>query len=313
MNETNDTAVVNYDPQPAQSDSGTRLIAGGEIVQQKTADECRIDSVAKLMDAAYLKASTLELTAKEREQLLADFPDEDVKSGAKGDNNLLYIDHQTIRRRLLEVFGPGKWTLVVRRLWPEHYKTAKNEPAVRVYAECVLLVRGCMCGESVGAGNYFPNNPKLDYSDAAEAAQSEALRRIAAKHLGIGLQVWSKSWCEAWKHRQRQPRQEQPQQPPRDRPTPVPPTKQAPRVPKDGTELAKWLDGYDSLTDKPGIAQTGLWQRNALVQHVASAFAARHGYEIEKWPSEVIVDAMAEARQFDTDARAAKQSDAEVF
>lgn len=179
----------------------------------QTVQQARVDSVAKMLDAAYQRASTLELTPEESAKLLADFPDDEVSTGAAGDKGLLYIEHMSIRRRLLAVFGPGRWALVTRRLWTENYVTSKGDAAVRVYAETVLLIRGCYVGEAIGAGSYFPHNPKQNYSDAAEAGESEALRRCAKK-LGVGLQVWNKAWCDAWKKRNANgPRRDEPEQP----------------------------------------------------------------------------------------------------
>ncbi len=187
----------------------------------QTVAQARVDSVAKMLDAAYQRASMLELTDDEAERLLADFPDEDVRSGAKGNAGLLYIEHMSIRRRLLQVFGPGRWVPVCRRMWTEEYRTDKGV-GIRVYTDVVLLIRGCYAGEAIGAGSYFPTNAQQDYSDAAEAAESEALRRICGKKLGIGLQVWNKAWCDEWKARRNAPRQEQPTKPRQnDKPAPL--------------------------------------------------------------------------------------------
>ncbi len=168
----------------------------------QTIAQARIDSVARMLDAAYQRASLLELTDEESSRLTADFGDDDVRAGAKGNQDLLYIEAASIRRRLLTVFGPGRWVPVCRRIWTEEYATQKGK-AIRVYTDVVLLIRGCYVGEAIGAGSYFPNNPSQDYSDASEAGQSEALRRICGKTLGVGLQVWNKMFCESWKARRK--------------------------------------------------------------------------------------------------------------
>lgn len=168
-----------------------------------SANECRTLSVAKSLDAAYMLASTLELTDDEIARLRADFDDECVTTGADGKQTLLYIAHAFVRERFHAVFRPGQWSLICRRMWPEDYVTAKGDPAVRIYAECVLLVRGCYVGEAIGAMSYYPSNAAQNYSDAVEGAKSEALRRIAGKDLGVGLQVWKKAWCEGWFQRHR--------------------------------------------------------------------------------------------------------------
>jgi Mitochondrial genome maintenance MGM101 len=175
----------------------------------KPAADLRTEAVGQLLAKAYERASTLELSPQERIALLAEFPDEAVERGAGGNNDLLYIGHAFIRERLLEVFGPGAFTEVVRRIWGEEFRTAKGGQATRLYADVVLLVRGCYVGEAIGAGIFYKDNANSNYSDAAESAQSEAVRRICGKKLGVGLSVWKKAWCEAWKARQNQPKRPQ--------------------------------------------------------------------------------------------------------
>ncbi len=158
--EVPNTALVPVQPQTIQA-------------SVQTPAQARVDSISKMLDAAYQRASMLELTEEESRKLLADFPDEDVRTGAKGKADLLYIEGASIRGRLLSVFGPGRWVPVCRRMWTEEYRTDKGI-GIRVYTDVVLLIRGVVVGEAIGAGNYFPANVQQDYSDAAEAGQSEA-------------------------------------------------------------------------------------------------------------------------------------------
>lgn len=139
---------------------------------------------------AYQKASTLVLTEKERTDLTAPFSDEDVEK--RPHDGLLYIPHIVISDRLCQVFGPGQWCTVRRREWIE---------GTRIYAEWVMLIRGCFIGESVGAMDYHPNNAKMNYSDALEGTRGECIRRIAAKELSCGSQVWRPSYCRQWNER----------------------------------------------------------------------------------------------------------------
>lgn len=187
----------------------------------KSAAQQRVDAVGDLLAGAYAKASTLKLSDEDCHRLTEPFPDEAIRKGAKGDETLIYIEHAYMRERLNEVFGPGRWALVQRRLWGEDFRTTQNAAATRLYAECVLLVKGCYVGEAIGAMVYYPNNPKSDYSEASEGAQSEALRRICQKSLGIGLQVYKKDFCEGWKQRQRRG-----PQPPTSPPTQTAPQQQ---------------------------------------------------------------------------------------
>ena len=162
--------------------------------------EARTDAVNILLSNAYSKASQLVLTDEESKALAADFPDCEFYRGAAGKDDLLYINHASLRVRLNQVIGIGKWNMIVRRSWSEEFTTAKKEQAVRVYVEGVLIIRGCFVSEAVGDGTYYKNNASQNYGDALEAAKSGALRRVC-KELGIGLQPFSKDFCEQWKNK----------------------------------------------------------------------------------------------------------------
>jgi len=130
-----------------------------------------------------------------------DFPDCDFQRGAGGDTNLIYLEHAALRNRLSDVIGLGEWSFEIIRSWNEDF-TAGNpaKPAVRVYVEGMLLIRGCKVGVAIGDGNYFKSNAKGNYGDAYESAKTAAFRRCA-KDFGVGLQCFSKDWCEAWKQK----------------------------------------------------------------------------------------------------------------
>lgn len=167
-------------------------IATPEMIQ-------RPEAIQQLLVQATLKASTLILTKDEQKQLRADFPDSDFQRGAGGDNNLLYLEHSAIRNRLSDVIGLGQWSFEIIRSWSEDFQAGNPpKPAVRVYVEGMLLIRGSKVGVAIGDGNYFKSNAKGNYGDAYESAKTAAFRRCA-KDFGIGLQCFSKDWCEQWK------------------------------------------------------------------------------------------------------------------
>ncbi len=272
-----------------------------QVALAQTPAQARVDSITRMLDAAYQRASMLELTPEESKALLEPFPDEDIRTGAGGDANLLYLEHASIRRRLLSVFGPGRWTPVTRRYWTEDYVTSKGEPAVRVYADMVLLIRGCYAGEAMGAGSYFPKNAKQNYSDAAEAAQSEALRRIAGKYLGVGIQLWDKTWCEAWKARKRAPaRQEQrqpapqPAAPAAQQPPTVPPQNGNAAPPLTGKELMGRLHDFEQKLSKAGLCDPG-----KLISHILT-WGQKKGEKalIADWTGDILGAAVEEAKGF---------------
>ena len=174
-----------------------------------TPAQARVESVARTMDAAMNRASTLTLTPEENAALEADFPDEAFKPGAAGKENLIYIEHAFLRDRFNKVIGRGQWALLrTRPHWAEEFETTKREKAVRIYADCALLVRGCMVAEAIGEMVYYPNNASQNYGDAAEGAVTAAFRRCA-KNFGVGLQAWKKDFCEAWWERRHQGQRKQ--------------------------------------------------------------------------------------------------------
>ena len=156
-------------------------------------------AIEQLLVSATLKASTLILSKAEQKELRADFPDSDFQRGAGGDTNLLYLEHSAIRNRLSDVIGLGQWSFEIIRSWSEDF-TAGNppKPAVRVYVEGMLLIRGAKVGVAIGDGIYYKSNAKQSYGDGYESAKTAAFRRCA-KDFGIGLQCFSKDWCEAFK------------------------------------------------------------------------------------------------------------------
>lgn len=172
-------------------------------VREITPQQARNESIATMLDAAYQRASTLQLTPDEAEKLAADFPDEAFELGAGGDRSLLYLSHVYIRQRLNQVLGIGASVPIRRREWSEeftYFKDGKNKQAARVYVEMVLLVRGCVVGEAIADAIYYKENSGDSYADTLEKAKSNAFRRCA-KEFGVGLQPWMKGFCEQWKQR----------------------------------------------------------------------------------------------------------------
>ena len=159
--------------------------------------EYRDQAIGQLLANAYANASNLQLTESESKALRAKFEDHMVRGGAKGEDNLLYIQHIHLSDRLNDVLGIGQWTLVKRSQRAEQTKTRDGKPLVRIYFEGVLVIRGCFATEAVGVGHYHPNNPKEDYGSALESSMSDCLTRCC-KRLGIGSQTWDKGYTDEW-------------------------------------------------------------------------------------------------------------------
>jgi hypothetical protein len=166
-----------------------------EEPQQLTHAQARVNAVSSVMDAAMSRASTLKITPEQGAALMEDFPDDAFKKGAAGKDSHIYIEHAFLRDRFIQVFGMGRWAIIrTRPHWAEEIDNGKS---TRVYADCSLLIDGCMVADAIGDGTYYANNASQTYSDAAEAAETQAFRRCAKK-FGVGLQAWKKDWCEAW-------------------------------------------------------------------------------------------------------------------
>lgn len=166
--------------------------------QSITPAQARVEAVANVLHKAYEKASTLQLTPEEVQKLKADFPHDAFKLGAGGNDRLIYIEHAYLRDRFDEVIGMGQWALVRSRPhWGEEFVTGKGQKAVRIYADCALLIRGCLVSEAIGEMVYYPNNAIQSYGDAAEGSETAAFRRCAKK-IGVGLQAWKKDFCAEW-------------------------------------------------------------------------------------------------------------------
>lgn len=251
-----DTSLQVREPEPLQEPDIRDI---GELSSIKpaamTPAQARVESVARTMDAAMNRASTLTLTPEENAALEADFPDEAFKPGAAGKQDLIYIEHAFLRDRFNAVIGRGQWALLrTRPHWAEEFRTAKGVEAVRLYADCALLIRGCMVAEAIGEMTYYKNNDSQNYGDAAEGAVTAAFRRCA-KNFGVGLQAWKKDWCEGWWQRKRSQAHAQSapkayQQPmPHLKPTstattPLAPAPTSPFAFKNERERKAWLDAH---------------------------------------------------------------------
>ena len=154
----------------------------------KTESNSRAQEITAALLPAYTNASKLRITKAEAKRLTKPFPDNLVE--IRADDGAVWIPHIYISQRLNQVFGPGSWSLICRE---HHY----DENSQHLYAEHVLLVRGCFVGEAVGEHLFNPLGSKK-YGDSLEATAAEALRRICGKRLSCGNQVWEPTYCQRW-------------------------------------------------------------------------------------------------------------------
>lgn len=193
-----DAAIVKQESAPPATVSPLDQVAAGLSTLKLKDDPLLAISSKSLGDVLPLKfyegASGLELSEAERSTLmrLQDTPDDDVEIRPDG---LVYAEHIHARRALTELFGASWALLPGSAITPE-----KDGDRVTIFQRWVLVVRGKYVGEAIGAGAFYANNAKMNKSDAAESAQSEALRRICAKSaLGIGSNVWDRRFAREWR------------------------------------------------------------------------------------------------------------------
>lgn len=143
----------------------------------------------------YDGASTLATSAEERLLIdeFRDVPNDQIE--IRPDDGMIYCTHIHYRRALTQIFGT-EWVMM-----PGSPIAREDDgDKVSIAQRWVLIVRGCYVGEAVGVGVFWKNNAKMNLSDAAEAAQSEALRRICAKSaLGIGSNCWDRRFANRWR------------------------------------------------------------------------------------------------------------------
>jgi hypothetical protein len=119
---------------------------------------------------------------------MAALPDEDHDILPTGE---VYVSQVHVRRKLNEVFRPGGWALVPRGPY-----TREGDTVCREYA--LVGPGGVFLAEAIGEADYQPNNDRMSYASACEAAKSNALTRCC-KDLGIASECWDRRFCEKWK------------------------------------------------------------------------------------------------------------------
>lgn len=135
----------------------------------------------------YFGASTLPMLPSESERLAEPIPDEDLDILPTGE---VYASQVRYRRILNEVFGPGQWAMR-----PMSEPKIQDRTVMRFFA---LYVRGVFVSEAPGECDYQPNNPRMSYATALEAAKSNALTRCC-KDLGIASECWDRRFTEKFK------------------------------------------------------------------------------------------------------------------
>jgi hypothetical protein len=129
----------------------------------------------------------LKFTPEEEAVLNRPVPKEDIKILPTG---AVYLPHMKYTRWLNEAFGRTGWTLRPAS------KPLLNENTVVI--PYLLMVHGKPVAFALGEQEYFATNKSQSYGDALESTIASGLRRCC-KRLGIGLELWDRSFGEAFK------------------------------------------------------------------------------------------------------------------
>jgi len=103
-----------------------------------------------------------------------------------------YLSHNGCRDRLDACFGLGGWGMAPMG-------QPKEKDGV-IYVPYALIVDGSPRVFAWGEQAYHANNKQMTYGDALEGAKSNAITRCG-KELGVGRDLWSKSYITALKAR----------------------------------------------------------------------------------------------------------------
>jgi len=301
----NDTPQLISEPSPEEISQAVAVVPA--TTQHYSPSDAKDKAVSDLIGACYAKASQLKLEREEIEALKADFPDEAFQPGAAGKENLIYIEHAALRERLDNVLGMGQWCPIQIRRWAEPFEyekdvwennrrtgAKKTVTGQVIYIELVLLIRSCFVASAIGSMDYYPDNHTQDYGDAAEGAETAALRRCC-KHIGIGLQAWRKDWTLGWwerhnaKKRTRTQRTHQPTQ--RD-PAPPPPQ------PKPHNNSTQATEKQRSDLIKLWLAGPGQEQRGILLDYMCHKGWIKGAQTVEDWPLQHVPRNKVEQKAF---------------
>jgi hypothetical protein len=104
-----------------------------------------------------------------------------------------YLPHPVYTRWFIRAFGRGGW-----QLKPCAAPAVSHGSIVVPY---VLYIHGKPAAFALGEQNYTIGQPsyKQSYGEAVESTVAAGLRR-AAKHLGVGLELWDRVWCDEYMH-----------------------------------------------------------------------------------------------------------------
>lgn len=138
--------------------------------------------IAKLLPSA----GTLETTEEQKKILYAPVNEEDIEIRPDG---LIYAPWMEYVSRLNQAYGTS-WTII-----PNGNPMVKDNQVIWGF---YLVIKGKLMGYAIGSQEYYPDNKKMNWTDACESAKSNCLMRLC-KGLGISLELWKPSFIRKWK------------------------------------------------------------------------------------------------------------------
>lgn len=136
----------------------------------------------------------LEITEAEEKILSEPIPDEAIQILPHGQ---IYLPWSFYADRMNRAFGRTKWSLIP--IGDIRIRTSPTTTgALTITREYALIIKGCFVGTAFGEQDFFPRNQQMTEVEAIEATQSNAIRRLVGKRLGVGLALWDKEFVEAW-------------------------------------------------------------------------------------------------------------------
>ena len=143
--------------------------------------------ITPMQSNPYSGIAGARFSAEQESILTNDIPEEDLDVLPTGE---VYASQIRYRDILCRAFGPGGWAMM-----PRGPLIIKDNILYREYA---LYIEKRFIAEAVGEQEYIPNNPRMSYASAAEAAKSNALVRCC-KDLSIAAKCWDRRFTEQFK------------------------------------------------------------------------------------------------------------------
>jgi hypothetical protein len=183
------TALARRDPQAELATLRRRAAALKGLVKRAPATPAPPVSENAIGEEATLGALGLveiKLTPEEEAVLAQPVPIDAVQIKPTGQP---YLSHPAYTRWFNKAFGRLGWTIVPR---------AKPRLAGNTLScPYILYIHGQPAAFAMGEQEYYESNKEQTYGDAYEATVASALRRCA-KRLGVGLELWDRSWLNAF-------------------------------------------------------------------------------------------------------------------